>query len=40
MIYNNIKIFQQYVNSLKWWKSIVMLTINRENLKTPKCHIF
>ena len=25
---------------MKWWKSIVMLAINIENLKTVKYHIF
>ena len=39
---NNIKTFsiESKYKMMKWWKSIVMLPINIENLKTVKYHIF
>ena len=39
---NNIKTFsiESKYKMMKWWKSIVMLAINIENLKTVKYHIF
>ena len=35
-----LKYFQQSLNTLKCWKSIVMFAINIKNLKTVKYQIF